>query len=1488
MSETGARMLGASPSITGAQTHVEPATADDNNIIILAGYTSATSTIGATGSRGLPGIAGATGPTGAQGDSVSGPTGPTGSLGLQGPTGPTGSQGITGPDGVTGPSGPQGDAGPTGPTGSQGVTGPAGPTGAQGVTGSQGVTGPTGFAGPIGEQGPIGSDSTAPGPTGPIGEEGTTGPTGAAGYADRFASTSDSIVSIPISHPTGISMVIETGRAYTLGQGIIIAYDINNMFRAEVAGYTAASGEIEMVSVAHTGSGSYSNWSMNLYGGAYSLGPTGPTGPSGATGAAGTGANNFENGILLTGSTAGIGGTFVRNTEIDLNGYQFTITGSTGPQAVYTRFVENLIKILVSDQTGTRASSIEVHSDHINFEYASTATTKSYSLTACGLNEDSSYIADYEDRTLVSKEYADSLITNLEHDQVAGLSDDDHPQYASLTGRTGDTLRIDTITEFTTDNGVTIEGVSLLDGAISGATNTNWDAAYTHSQVITGNPHNVTLSDLGYTGETDADNYGSWNLKTGGVQRITIVSGGDLDIVAGTEVSVGYSAGGVVAINSTSHTDVVVDGDFTSQGLIRRGATSGSYSIITDNSTNWNEAHGWGDWATGVPSATMTLTNKSGNISQWTNDSGYITSETSHANVVVDGDFTSQGIMLRGATSGSYAILTGSSGITAIQGVLTDDAQYIPNSAAVYAAISGAGGMVYPGAGIAVSTGSTWGTSIVNNSSDWNDAYDWGDHSLVGYLTSVAKSDVTQHTYSYSDLNLPIDDVPANGITSEPISSNWAFDHAANASAHHAKYALTEDFIASEITQLQNINSVTISNAQWGYLGAMSGQPLESVPYATATVVGGVELFSNTVQSVAANAISGTASRTYGLQLNSSNQAVVNVPWTNTTYSEISESEITTGTASTLRTITGRRASFIISQARSGLSADDHSHGDITNAGVITSTAITPGNGDYILLSDTGSGGIIKRGIVVGNDSVRYLRNDGTWATPPDTNTQLSESQVNDYESDPVFSAHSVSNIINGTGFLKNNGSGTWSWDNSTYLTGNQTITLSGHIAGSGATSITTTIQNSAITSQPEFMLTGDLDSGDQFIFYSDPYSMLGKITLGTFTDYMQNNLNFSNISSLSDLSDVTLGLPSIGNVLMYTGTEFNNLSLVDAGIAFSTHTHGYITNLGGISSSTVIASGDHLVITDNSSSNALRATTITFGTGTTTYLRNDGTWGTPAGGTSVNIRSDNEIPYVNSAGDDFDYSTAFTYNGSRLTVDGIISGEGIRTSATNTDYSHILRNQSSYPALYVNQVATSGPIASFRFNSSSTGGGTEVMMIKSTGVEINNSGGFPLQITQTSTSGNGLHITTAANSVLRDLITCVSGSTEVANLDSTGDWTAGNFGLSSDPRLKDVEDAIVNGLEIALALNPVFYKWKDKRNDFQHIGFLTTQVEIVRPELVKKGKEFDSLFYNRITAINTAAIHDLNDKIETLEEKQAKKIVELENRIKELENADR
>ena len=77
-----------------------------------------------------------------------------------------------------------------------------------------------------------------------------------------------------------------------------------------------------------------------------------------------------------------------------------------------------------------------------------------------------------------------------------------------------------------------------------------------------------------------------------------------------------------------------------------------------------------------------------------------------------------------------------------------------------------------------------------------------------------------------------------------------------------------------------------------------------STALATATVAGLVELGDNTVQTVAANAVSATASRSYALQLNAAGQGVINVPWTDTNSGGTVTSVGGTGTVNGI-TLTG-------------------------------------------------------------------------------------------------------------------------------------------------------------------------------------------------------------------------------------------------------------------------------------------------------------------------------------------------------------------------------------------------------------------------------------------------------------------------------------------------------------------------------------------------------------------------------------------------------
>ena len=93
------------------------------------------------------------------------------------------------------------------------------------------------------------------------------------------------------------------------------------------------------------------------------------------------------------------------------------------------------------------------------------------------------------------------------------------------------------------------------------------------------------------------------------------------------------------------------------------------------------------------------------------------------------------------------------------------------------------------------------------------------------------------------------------------------------------------------------------------------------------------------------------------------------------------------------------------------------------------------------------------------------------------------------------------------------------------------------------------------------------------------------------------------------------------------------NLTAANIGASALGHAHGKITNAGDITTNVAIASGDRLVINDESASQ-LNNSSITFGTSTATFLSNKGTWATPAGAFK-GINTDSQLA---------SYTSAFTY----------------------------------------------------------------------------------------------------------------------------------------------------------------------------------------------------------------------------------------------------
>ena len=260
-------------------------------------------------------------------------------------------------------------------------------------------------------------------------------------------------------------------------------------------------------------------------------------------------------------------------------------------------------------------------------------------------------------------------------------------------------------------------------------------------------------------------------------------------------------------------------------------------------------------------------------------------------------------------------------------------------------------------------TSSDFSQTDINN---WNTAFNWGNHANAGYATTaqlglyiplsqrgaangVAMLDAaglipTTQLPSYVDDVIEgaslavINALPANEKQTGKIyvttDTNKSYRWSGSVFVEISSGAVQSvngqtgvvnltysDVAASAVNHTHTIAQVTgLQSALDGKVddsqvltnvpaGAVFTDTIYTLPTATSTNKGGVEIFSDTVQTVASNAVTATASRTYGIQLNSAGQAVVNVPWvdTNTAY-----------TAGNGLTLTGTAFSLPITVSGSG------------------------------------------------------------------------------------------------------------------------------------------------------------------------------------------------------------------------------------------------------------------------------------------------------------------------------------------------------------------------------------------------------------------------------------------------------------------------------------------------------------------------------------------------------------------------------------------
>ena len=144
------------------------------------------------------------------------------------------------------------------------------------------------------------------------------------------------------------------------------------------------------------------------------------------------------------------------------------------------------------------------------------------------------------------------------------------------------------------------------------------------------------------------------------------------------------------------------------------------------------------------------------------------------------------------------------------------------------------------------------------------------------------------------------------------------------------------------------------------------------------------------------------------------------------------------------------------------LSSDRSWLGNVTNdtqtkAAIVPNTAPSAGQ----LLAGNAGGTAYAPATLSGSGATATLSSAGVLTLSAIANATLSNSVITIAGTATSLGGTITLDTISGVssnGFLKRTGANAWTNDNSTYITGNQTITLFGVVTGSGATSITTSL----------------------------------------------------------------------------------------------------------------------------------------------------------------------------------------------------------------------------------------------------------------------------------------------------------------------------------------------------------------------------------------------------------------------------------------------
>lgn len=405
--------------------------------------------------------------------------------------------------------------------------------------------------------------------------------------------------------------------------------------------------------------------------------------------------------------------------------------------------------------------------------------------------------------------------------------------------------------------------------------------------------------------------------------------------------------------------------------------------------------------------------------------------------------------------------------------------------------------------------------------------------------------------------------IEGGNVTSgiDPGHTHTAYDNYASWTVR-ADSGTDQAISSAEILDLAGGNGISTSNA--------AGTLTISQSYATATTIGGIELFSNTDNPTAANTVTSTASRTYGLQLNAANQGVVNVPWTDTVYLHPShpgdDFSVDTGA------LTG---ATVVSDIDINVTTDTLGH--VTDAnGVVSTRTIT--------LDDIDTNSVKKNA----TETIT-----GTWTldgvvTTADYGTGGRVKDGTDVSRPIGFNVMPVYEIdVDDTFDLAHNGM-IWHRDAGTAV--NFTCNNDGNIPV-GATYVVFNEGTDSIEITQGTANVFQLTAGGAPTSGSVTVEQGGIVTVYKYSDtefwvWGDAAAGASGATSLDGLTDVTLTSPTDGAVMIYdTGTSqwrdftlSGDVTMTDSGVttvANNSHSHQFSNVTAGTSSGDFLTDGD-------------------------------------------------------------------------------------------------------------------------------------------------------------------------------------------------------------------------------------------------------------------------------------------------------------------------